>query len=1278
MGKGRKVLSGILSAALIMMSLCNGLVAHASGGTLAGSVELNKTNFPDGALLWELKDKSDKDKDGWLSPLEIEATRILDISGKTVSNMQGLEYLTGLEELYCSNNNIPEINTSKNTKLKILDCSNNSITNLNISNSKNLERLEMKNNNLVAVNLSNNSELRYIDVQDNSLNSLNVSSCVKLEELYCQNNKIPSLDLSSCNNMLSLRCENNKLLSLNLGLNKLMYHCRCENNLFDELDISECDKLKSIYNAYKQFDCETYYAYCYEKTYIEDDYGKSYFLSVNKNVKLSLIKEDLSGIAIDKDNFPDANFREFVKTLDKDGNGRLLPEERVAVKEIDLPKYAKSIGKEGLTFGTLKGIEYFGELETLKCQNCGVSTLEIWGNPKLKVLFCGSNDIINLNLSNNINLEDLRCDGNNYTSLDVSNNTKLIYFECSGSKLLTSIIIGDQPLLEEVNCMLGNIKTIDLGNCPNLRRLTAYFNKLTTLDIRECDILRELAKKEPKLEKDSTFGDWYFYNDGYDKKMSIDAYVTLVANADGVVINETNFPDANFRAIVSGSDIDTDSDKGFLSVSELRNVTLLNLIPKDKSKKIKSLKGIEYFSRLITLWAGQNDLTYSKDSPLSFEGNPILRELDLADSENLQKIDITHNPNLSYLEIENTGIDGLNISQNPDLYKLSAYGSKINLHTLDIRNNQYLIEAVVYGTKKDIDYRHIYTSAYKATVIVNGTAYNVPDICVASLDEKTFPNKDFREYLAHGYGETNKNWLDWNQDGILTNNEAASVKNLFFEDYESTPGDKTTLEGISLFQNLEYLSCFNNGITAADLNSNKKLKYIDLGGNNLTKLDVSKLSKLSELIVTNNTDLKELNLPNETKNLVNLECGMCNLSSLDVTPYGNLTELSCYQNNLDSIDVSKNGSLEELFCFDNNLKSLDVSKNYNLKKLSCGYNANLTTIDLTKNLALKDLNISKTGIKSINLARNVELTSLYAANGVLTGLDLSKNTKLCNLFCYGNPITELDISSVPALVDTVTNGTKKTAQDTETGNIYLMYYKGPSSDLRVDETVTIYTSPKPNNNPEKNPSGNSGTENGKQPNTTSPEKDNGKKITGVGTISADGKTLTDESGKKFKTAEKLTAADLKPNAKIADKKSGGKYRITKLVKDKKTGKVTGGNVEYMAPYNKNCKLISATGIVKLGGVKFKVTSIASSCAKGCKKLTKVIIGSYVTNIGKNAFSGCSKLKTITIKGTKLKKIGSNAFKGINKKAMISVPKAKKKAYTKLLKGKGQAKAVKIK
>lgn len=185
-----------------------------------------------------------------------------------------------------------------------------------------------------------------------------------------------------------------------------------------------------------------------------------------------------------------------------------------------------------------------------------------------------------------------------------------------------------------------------------------------------------------------------------------------------------------------------------------------------------------------------------------------------------------------------------------------------------------------------------------------------------------------------------------------------------------------------------------------------------------------------------------------------------------------------------------------------------------------------------------------------------------------------------------------------------------------------------------------------------------------------------KTVDGIGTISKDGKTLKDETGVTYNVAEKVTETQLKKNAKIADKKSGGKYKITKITK--KNGKVVGGTVEYLAPYNKNTKLISATGKVKLAGVTFTVTSIGNNCAKGCKKLTKVVIGENVTTIGKNAFNGCTKLKTIQIKSKKLKKVGANAFKGIYKKATISVPKTKKANYTKLLKGKGQAKTVKIK
>lgn len=186
-----------------------------------------------------------------------------------------------------------------------------------------------------------------------------------------------------------------------------------------------------------------------------------------------------------------------------------------------------------------------------------------------------------------------------------------------------------------------------------------------------------------------------------------------------------------------------------------------------------------------------------------------------------------------------------------------------------------------------------------------------------------------------------------------------------------------------------------------------------------------------------------------------------------------------------------------------------------------------------------------------------------------------------------------------------------------------------------------------------------------QPATTTPSADNGENKqntdNGVGTISADGRTLTDTDNVKYYVSGKLKNKDLKKNLKIADKKSGGKYKITKVIK--KNGKVVGGNVTYMAPYNKNCTKATAGATVKLGGVNFKITALNANAFKNCKKLATFKAGGNMITIGKNAFSGCSSLKSVTITSTKLKSIGTGAFKGTTAKTKFKVPKSKLTKYT---------------
>ena len=67
----------------------------------------------------------------------------------------------------------------------------------------------------------------------------------------------------------------------------------------------------------------------------------------------------------------------------------------------------------------------------------------------------------------------------------------------------------------------------------------------------------------------------------------------------------------------------------------------------------------------------------------------------------------------------------------------------------------------------------------------------------------------------------------------------------------------------------------------------------------------------------------------------------------------------------------------------------------------------------------------------------------------------------------------------------------------------------------------------------------------------------------------------------------------------------------------------------------------------------------------------------IESIGKGAFAGCKKLKTVNIKSTKLKTIGSKAFKTIKIGAKFKCPKEKLKNYKKLLKKSGLPKKAKI-
>lgn len=98
-------------------------------------------------------------------------------------------------------------------------------------------------------------------------------------------------------------------------------------------------------------------------------------------------------VRINETNFPDVNFREYVLTLDTDGDGSLSEEEINAVTEINV---------SSSNISNLDGIEFFTALTYLNCNNNQLTSLDLSKNTALKKLSCYSNpSLTSIKFANN-------------------------------------------------------------------------------------------------------------------------------------------------------------------------------------------------------------------------------------------------------------------------------------------------------------------------------------------------------------------------------------------------------------------------------------------------------------------------------------------------------------------------------------------------------------------------------------------------------------------------------------------------------------------------------------------------------------------------------------------------------------------------------------------------------------------------------------------------------------------------------------------------------------
>lgn len=569
--KRTRLVSALLTLAMVFTFLPFSAFAASTASTeIDFSSPDFKLNFPDEEFRNFLKGYCDTNNDGKLD-VDIKSMKIPN--SYAIKSLKGIEFFEDLETLDCHGIGLTTLNVTKNFNLKELNCSDNQLKDYLYILSNKLKKLNCSNNEIRNIVMDSVGELVKFDCSNNDLMTLDVSQCSKLQQLNCSGNQLMELDVGNQTQLTQLDCHNNKLTELNVEQNGSLTSLICNDNQLTTLDLSQNHSLSNLNCARNRlaclnvtgisgtitadgnrrpiavrtdgtFDLTTLPGFDVSKatflnggsvsgTTLRVNAGAdevSYQYNCGDGVNRTFIFE--TSLPINEDNFPDANFRNYIKTYKAGNRDVLTVEEQRNVETIEV---------EGKNISRLEGIEAFPNLKVLKCGNNSIQNLDLRQNPKLKTLKCNKNQLTQLDLSKNpaidylycsdnqleqldvshLQLKYLYCSHNDLEQLDVKNSKWLKELDCSKNELtgldvdvahkpnlvrvecqnneLTSLILGENQMLEKLNCAHNQLPQLNLNNMSALKELNCAHNQLTQLNLKNMISLKELRCQNNQL-----------------------------------------------------------------------------------------------------------------------------------------------------------------------------------------------------------------------------------------------------------------------------------------------------------------------------------------------------------------------------------------------------------------------------------------------------------------------------------------------------------------------------------------------------------------------------------------------------------------------------------------------------------------------------------------------------------------------------------------------------------------------------------------------------------
>ena len=418
----------------------------------------------------------------------------------------------------------------------------------------------------------------------------------------------------------------------------------------------------------------------------------------------------------------------------------------------------------------------------------------------------------------------------------------------------------------------------------------------------------------------------YWSNYGNDKRMTI----------SGVILNNTNFPDANLRAAITAS----------TGIAEGGAITINNIKVLDISNHgITNTTGITYFTELEELYANNNDITF-----IDLQNAINLRILDLHQNENLLGFGtgtpgtsnhIVRLPSgcLHYIDMSNTRLRN---------YAATAFASKVasTLETFIARDVYYTSDAAKFAFNSVPSVTTLTKLKYLDVSGCDGT----PVTIITDLANM----KSTLEYLD------------------ISNQHMTAT------------GADPALDGFTALQTFKFNSQAN-WAKALTITNCPVLTHVDVNGNvNMTGLTIDNCPSLQEIIITNSTSLPLLSITNSS---------LTTLPTItDLTTATALTKIDLTGNAFTAVPTV-GGNITTMVLNNNQLEDIVAPSNINyLYAQNNNFGSGAYTLPTT---SLVGLDLGKNGFTKFKAENNTSLKSLaLAGNTNLTEIELHGNTAL--------------------------------------------------------------------------------------------------------------------------------------------------------------------------------------------------------------------------------------------------------------------------------------------